>query len=109
MILLLVLLSCLLIPYQLAFLHNTSQVNNIFLLGISLVFLVDLALNFFTTFRRAGSEVQDPGELRRQYLRSYFAIDLLANLPIGAVIWMAATIAADKLKMRKLPVVTACS
>lgn len=88
-ILLLVLLSCLLIPYQLAFLHNTSQVNNIFMLGISLVFLVDIVLNFFTTFRRAGSEVQDPGEIRRQYLRSYFAIDLLANLPIGALIWMA--------------------
>lgn len=88
-ILALVLLSCLLIPYQLAFLHRTSQVNNGLLLAISLFFLVDIVLNFFTSYRQAGSEILDPAAVRAHYLKSYFAIDLLANLPLGALIWLA--------------------
>lgn len=88
-ILALALLSCVLIPYQLAFVHKTSAVSNGLLFAISLMFLADIGLNFFTTFRRAGSEIRDPTEIRKHYLKGHFAIDLLANFPLGMLFWLA--------------------
>ena len=88
-ILALALLSCVLIPYQLAFVHSTSGVHNGLMFAISLVFIADIGLNFFTTYRRAGSEVKDPGEIRAHYLKGHFAIDLLANAPLGMLFWLA--------------------
>ena len=89
LILVLALLSCVLIPYQLAFVHSTSEVHNGLMFAISLVFIADIGLNFFTTYRRAGSEIKDPGEIRAHYLKGHFAIDLLANAPLGMLFWLA--------------------
>ena len=85
----LVLLTCILVPYQLAFVHTSSWAHNGLMFAVCLVFLVDIALNFITSFRQAGSEVLDPVAIRQQYLRQYFPIDLLANLPLGMLLWLA--------------------
>ena len=50
LILLLVLLSCTLIPYQLAFFHSASAAHNGLMFAISAIFLADIALNFVTTY-----------------------------------------------------------
>jgi len=88
-ILALVLVSCVLVPYQLAFVHQVSDIQNGLMVVIGLVFLVDIALNFHTGFRRAGSEVDDPALVRKHYLRGHFAIDLLANFPLGLLLLLA--------------------
>jgi Ion transport protein/Cyclic nucleotide-binding domain len=89
MILALVLVSCILVPYQLAFIHSTPAVHNGLMFAVSLIFLVDIGLNFITSYRMAGSEVLDPKAIRHNYLRSHFAVDLIANLPLGMVLWLA--------------------
>jgi hypothetical protein len=86
LILALVLLSCVLIPYQLAFVQDAARVNNGLMLGISLFFLVDIGLNFFTSFHHAGVEVLDRQAIRRHYLRGQFSVDLLANVPLGLLL-----------------------
>jgi len=86
-ILVLVVLSCLLIPYQLAFVHSAGLVNNSLMLFISLVFLCDIGLNFYTSHREAGVEVLDPGAIKSHYLRGFFVFDLIANLPLD---WLLA-------------------
>ena len=89
LILVLVMVSCVLVPYQLAFLHDVEQVNNGLMFAISLIFLVDIGLNFITSYREAGSEVFDPGVIRKHYLRGQFSIDLLANFPAGMLLLLA--------------------
>lgn len=89
MILALALLSCVLIPYQLAFVHTVSGVENGLLFLITLLFLIDIALNFFTSYRRAGSEVLDRKAIRKHYLKGQFAIDLVANFPLEIPFWLA--------------------
>lgn len=86
LILLLIVYSCVLIPYQLVFLQSKELVNNGLMHLISLVFLCDIALNFLTTHRRAGTEILNPAANRRHYLRGMFAVDLLANFPLDLVV-----------------------
>ncbi len=81
-ILVLVVFSCLLIPYQLAFIHSAELVNNSLLQFISLVFLCDIGLNFHTSYAEGGTEITDPKAIKRHYRRGLFAFDLAANLPL---------------------------
>ena len=89
MILTLVLVSCILVPYQLAFIHSTPAVHNGVMFAISLVFLVDIGLNFITSYRSTGSEVLEPKAIRLNYLRTHFGVDIIANLPFGMLLWLA--------------------
>ena len=86
MILVLVLLSCVLVPYQLAFLHDVEHARNGLMVAISLLFMADIGLNFMTSYREAGSEVLDPRAIRVHYFRGQFTIDLLANFPFGILL-----------------------
>ena len=64
LILLLVLLSCTLIPYQLAFFHSASAAHNGLMFAISAIILADNALNFVTTYHQAGAEIRYPKAIR---------------------------------------------
>lgn len=99
LILLLVLASCVLIPYQRAFIHDAQQFSDGLLLGITLFFLVDIGLNFITTFRRAGSEVFDPRAIRQHYLRGHFTVDVLANVPLVLILLFAGGAESDGLNV----------
>ena len=83
MVLVLVVCSCVLIPYQLAFVHSAEQVPNGLMLAISLVFMADIGLNFITSYREAGAEILDAEAIRNHYLRGHFAVDIVANIPFG--------------------------
>ena len=85
-ILALVVYSCLLIPYQLVFLHSVELASNGLMQIISLVFLCDIALNFITSFRRTGEEILDPKAIRTHYLQGLFVFDLIANLPLDLLV-----------------------
>ena len=85
-ILVLIVYSCLTIPYQLVFLQSAGLVNNGLMHAISLVFLCDIGLNFFTSHSRGGREILDGATNRRHYLKGIFILDLLANFPLDLLV-----------------------
>jgi len=87
LILVLILVSCLLIPFEIAFEHWVSWSRTVLLHLIDLVFFVDIFLNFITSYRSRGTEVTDLRKTASKYLKTFFAVDLLANLPLDAFFW----------------------
>jgi hypothetical protein len=74
-----------LIPYQLAFEHEVDLLGSVVVYAIDLVFLADIALNFRTTVRLGGSEIEKRSLIRRHYSRNMLPIDLLATIPFDLV------------------------
>ena len=49
---------------------------------VDVVFAIDILLNFHTTFVGPGGEVvSDPAIIKRNYIKTWFVIDLLSCLP----------------------------
>ena len=84
--LVLVFVSCFLVPFQVGFVHEVRPLGSLLIYALDLVFLVDIALNFRTTYRRQGTEVVDPELIRRHYRRGMFPIDLLAAVPFDVLL-----------------------
>jgi len=77
----LVVVSCLLVSYQFAFQHQVHLIGSLVVYLIDFFFLIDIVLNFRTTYRYQGVDVTDPAKIARHYRRGRFSIDLLANFP----------------------------
>ncbi|XP_060034361.1 potassium voltage-gated channel subfamily H member 1 isoform X2 [Erinaceus europaeus] len=86
-ILILTFYTAILVPYNVSF--KTRQNNVAWLVVDSIVdviFLVDIVLNFHTTFvGPAGEVVSDPQLIRTNYLKTWFVIDLLSCLPYDVI------------------------
>lgn len=87
MILILTFYTAILVPYNVSF--KTKQNNVAWLVVDSIVdviFLVDIVLNFHTTFvGPAGEVISDPKLIRMNYLKTWFVIDLLSCLPYDVI------------------------
>jgi hypothetical protein len=101
-VLALVITSCLVIPFQIAFKHTLEGAGVYIIYLIDLVFFADIFLNFFTTYRRRGEEITDKEKTARHYLRTFFFVDLLANLPFDLIF-----LATPKLHIYGIPLVLA--
>ena len=88
LIILLVFVSCTVIPFQLAFQHDAW--GNLWIYVIDLFFLLDIFFNFHTSFSSRGIEIVDKKEIRRHYLHTGFAFDLVANSPFDLLFLIAA-------------------
>jgi voltage-gated potassium channel len=86
LILALIVLTCVLVPYQVAFQHQVDWAGTVLLYVVDLFFLFDVFLNFRTSYRHQGAEVTDRAMIRRRYLTGLFAVDLLAALPLDALL-----------------------
>jgi len=84
LILILILISCGLIPFQIAFRHAAYKFGSEIIYFIDLFFLIDIFLNFFTSYRHQGVEVTGKHHTARHYLKTVFIVDLIANLPLDA-------------------------
>ncbi|XP_068795845.1 potassium voltage-gated channel subfamily H member 1 isoform X1 [Struthio camelus] len=86
-ILILTFYTAILVPYNVSF--KTKQNNVAWLVVDSIVdviFLVDIVLNFHTTFvGPAGEVISDPKLIRMNYLKTWFVIDLLSCLPYDVI------------------------
>ncbi|TWW72433.1 Potassium voltage-gated channel subfamily H member 5 [Takifugu flavidus] len=75
------------VPYNVSF--KTKQNNIVWLVldsVVDVIFLVDIVLNFHTTFVGPGGEViSDPKLIRMNYLKTWFVIDLLSCLPYDII------------------------
>ncbi|KAG8000254.1 Potassium voltage-gated channel subfamily H member 1, partial [Nibea albiflora] len=86
-ILILTFYTAIMVPYNVSF--KTKQSNVTWLVVDSIVdviFLVDIVLNFHTTFvGPAGEVISDPKLIRMNYLKTWFVIDLLSCLPYDVI------------------------
>lgn len=85
-VLILIVISCLVIPYQIAFKHSVSLYGSILIYIIDIFFFTDIFLNFYTSYRSQGSEVTELAKIKKQYIKSFFTIDLIANFPFDLLI-----------------------
>ena len=81
LILLLVAVTILIIPFQVAIRHEVTMASSLVIYGLDLFFLIDIFLNTRTSFRKAGKEVTDKSFIFQHYLKSNFSLDLLAAIP----------------------------
>ncbi|XP_073427057.1 voltage-gated delayed rectifier potassium channel KCNH5 [Dendrobates tinctorius] len=86
-ILILTFYTAIMVPYNVSF--KTKQYNIAWLVldsVVDVIFLVDIVLNFHTTFVGPGGEViSDPKLIRMNYLKTWFVIDLLSCLPYDII------------------------
>ncbi|XP_072298542.1 voltage-gated delayed rectifier potassium channel KCNH5-like [Eucyclogobius newberryi] len=86
-ILILTFYTAILVPYNVSF--KTRQSNIAWLVldsVVDVIFLVDIVLNFHTTFvGPAGEVVSDAKLIRMNYLKTWFVIDLLSCLPYDII------------------------
>ncbi|XP_030603851.1 potassium voltage-gated channel subfamily H member 1a isoform X1 [Archocentrus centrarchus] len=86
-ILILTFYTAIMVPYNVSF--KMKQNNVMWLVVDSIVdviFLVDIVLNFHTTFvGPAGEVISDPKLIRMNYLKTWFVIDLLSCLPYDVI------------------------
>ncbi|XP_076149450.1 voltage-gated delayed rectifier potassium channel KCNH5 [Alosa pseudoharengus] len=87
-ILILTFYTAVMVPYNVSF--RTKQNNNVSWLVldsvVDVIFLVDIVLNFHTTFvGPAGEVISDPKLIRMNYLKTWFVIDLLSCLPYDII------------------------
>ena len=85
LILILILISCGLIPFQIAFRHATSRLGTEIIYVIDFFFLIDILLNFFTSYRHQGVEITERHLTARHYLKHVFIVDLVANFPLDVL------------------------
>jgi hypothetical protein len=88
-----VVLTGILIPYQIAFAREVEWGGSLLVYLLDLVFLVDIGLNFRTTFRTAGTETTDPAAVAHRYRRSGFSTDVLGVIPLDAL-FLTSSVAA---------------
>ena len=78
--------GCLLVSYQLAFVHRVTFLGSTIVYAIDLFFLFDILLNFRTAYRIGGEDVTTLSNFARRYRRTLLAVDLLATIPFDALL-----------------------
>ena len=87
LILALILVSCVMVPYQFAFNQGSALSGFQVIYLIDLFFIIDIFLNCCTTFRRHGIEISDRPSCTKHYARRLMAVDILGSLPLDLVAW----------------------
>ncbi|XP_040473581.1 potassium voltage-gated channel subfamily H member 6 isoform X2 [Falco naumanni] len=101
LILLLVIYTAVFTPYSAAFLLNEEQMEekhwdcsyscdplNIIDLIVDIMFIVDIAINFRTTYVNVNDEVvSHPGKIAIHYFKGWFLIDMVAAIPFDLLIF----------------------
>ncbi|MFC2094198.1 ion transporter [Bacteroidota bacterium] len=85
-ILILVLITCIIIPFQLAFAKSFFYTVTFLIYILDLLFILDIYLNFNTSFKRQGVEEKDRRIISKKYLKFNFYVDLLAVIPFELIL-----------------------
>ena len=88
----LIVVSCILPPYQAAFEHQVTFSGSLIVYLLDLVFLFDIFLNFRTSYRERGFEGTENRRSAQHYQHSMFPVDLVASLPIDALFLLCSDI-----------------
>ena len=62
---------------------NTDEGTAIFALDrlVDVFFVMDIFFNFYTGFTTAGKMILEPRRIAREYLRTWFVLDVIASIP----------------------------
>jgi len=82
----LVVITGLVVPFQLAFVREVGLWGSILVYALDLVFFLDIRLNFRTTFREYGSDIRDPSRIASRYRRGMLPWDLISTLPFDVLL-----------------------
>ena len=83
----LLLYSCMLIPYRLAFVKEDTYDWQVALISIDGLFLIDLILCFFSTYvDEEFVEIDNLKLIGQNYLHGWFAIDISAIFPFDYIL-----------------------
>lgn len=97
-ILLLVIYTAIFTPYSAAFLLNETEDDggtcgytcnplNVVDLVVDVMFIVDILINFRTTYVNSNDEVvSHPGRIAQHYFKGWFLIDIVAAIPFDLLI-----------------------
>ena len=88
LILALIVISCVMVPYQFAFNQDNALSGFQVIYLIDLFFIIDIFMNCRTTFRRHGVEISDQPSCTKHYARRLMAVDILGSLPLDLVAWV---------------------
>ena len=83
------LLTCILIPFNLAFSEQLDEVTwyNIFLFTIDGFFVIDIIINFNTAvIQNEVNVITNRKKIALMYIKSWFIIDLLSVIPFDIII-----------------------
>lgn len=83
--------GALIIPLSVVFETTVKAVPIIATILITGIFIADIIINFNTSYPFQGKLIQNLRSIARRYLKGWFAIDLIAALPIGIILSIAGT------------------
>jgi len=83
MTLVLVVYFAFMVPYRIGFDVPLNEGEQLLDTISDVIFIVDLIVSFRTAFKQDGIVIYDSKRMAVRYLKSWFAIDLLASFPIG--------------------------
>lgn len=78
-------LSIVCIPISLGFPYVKASYHNIIFYSIDFIFILNILLNFRTSFMSCGVEILDTDVISKNYLKKNFWFDLLGNLPFELI------------------------
>jgi hypothetical protein len=83
----LLLIVCVVVPYRITFVVDEDPDVEIAFNMFDIMFAVDMIMSFFTTIpdEENMTEITDRKTIAYDYLTSWFPIDLVSILPIGAI------------------------
>jgi len=81
MIAVLAIVSCIVVTWQVAFSDGDLSLAWSAIYIIDVFFVIDIGLNFFTSYREGGVEVVATEKTSGRYARTMLPIDVVANLP----------------------------
>lgn len=87
----LLLYTCMLIPYRIAFVKEDTFDWKVALLTIDGLFLIDLILCFFTTYSDDYQEIDNRKMVAKNYLSGWFWIDIIAIFPFDVILQASST------------------
>jgi hypothetical protein len=101
--LLLILFLALTVPYRIPF-EDTTPDSWLYLdVSIDSIFMIDVILNFFTAYEDENGElITDRNRIAQNYLKTWFAIDLVSSAPISLIQKYSTTGHVDNIKLLKL-------
>jgi len=88
LIMILLFYSCVIVPVQVAFYDpdpsNEINLDKIASLSADALFFIDIFVNFLSAYEIPGTNILEtrPSVLAKDYLLSWFAIDLVACIPV---------------------------
>lgn len=71
--------TALLTPYYIAFINNTTTLQNIIDYAVDILFTLDIFITFISAYEAADGSIEHrPERIVKSYVKSWFLIDVIA-------------------------------